>query len=176
MNKLVNINKEELLELIDNLYLILSYPECQMDRPIDICDKLFNKYKMKYSGTLYHGFSNNNCEINDIQSILKSYQGWVSCSSEFTVAFDFAQMRLTNNSGFIIKVELNDIDVLNVSSLIIDCFRQAPDSSLAFELYDSYAAEHEYLISNTDMLSHISSIEIIDTTDNLKDEKFDKYF
>ena len=167
-------NKEDLLKTAKDLLAILSY-DITTGRPIDICGKLFDKYKIKYTGTLYHGLSDPQGRENGLYDILDGYHDWVSCSSEFMVAFDFAQGQLLdNNEGFILKIELKDVEVLDVHSLILDCFEQLPNIEIRNEIYD-YASEHEYLLDCYDLTSNISSIEVININTDLKENRFKKY-
>jgi hypothetical protein len=162
-------------ELAEKLSMILDYSDSWSGRPIDICDELFYKYKTKYSGILYHGLCDINHEENNITQLLNNYNNWVSCSSEFMVSFDFATPINQNINGYVLKIELNEVDVLDVSSLICDCVHQLPDHPMSYAIYD-FASEHEYLVDYLDIKNSITSIEVIEFNDKLHDVKFKKYF
>lgn len=173
MNKLLNINNEEILKLAKKLHRILAYDLVGENRPIDVCDELFNKFKIKYSGVLYHGLVIPYNEEGNLDILLNNYHDWVSCSSELAVAFDFA-LRNECKNGIILKIELDEIEVLDVSSLICHCFDELPNEKICEEIYLDYAAEHEYLIHCDNLRSHIRSIEFVNVKSEIKDIKFYK--
>ena len=160
---------------IEKMMSILEY-DVNKGRPHNICNDLYNDYKETFSGTLFHGFSDfNNHNINDLNNILSGYEGFVSCSSKFVVAFDFAQSRTEkdNDNGVIFKIDLENVEVLKVSEIITECFHQNPTLEVCEYMYTNFASEHEYLLLAEDMISHISAIEIIDNLSELKD--YQKY-
>lgn len=161
---------------IEKMLDIITY-DFNEGRPNDICHELYNKYKEKFSGTLYHGFSDfKHHDINDLNNILSGYVGFVSCSDKFVVAFDFAQSRTEEDTenGVIFKINLENVEVLKVSEFIVECFHQNPKMEICKYMYMNFAGEHEYLILAEDMVSNISSIEIINNKSELKE--YQKYF
>lgn len=140
-------------ELSEKLIQILQYDE----RPIHICEELFNKYGRYYNNIiLYHGsFGNNE------NSILKTYSGFISCTYDLDVAEGFAISVYDDHEiCTIIEIKMDSIYCLDIQQLIEMCYVNCPNDELCKYMYEVFNSENEMLVRFNDIKDDMKILNI----------------